>query len=147
MDWKNVKKRLLRDEELKKEYEKVDLSHSIGKMIIDARIAKHMTQQKLAWLVGTQQPSIARVEGGNYLPSLSFLQKIASALDTRLLPPRLEFLEREYAPAFSATTSIHFDDDPQWELGFESFNAKWQENGSPINDRTFSAQREVIHAS
>jgi transcriptional regulator with XRE-family HTH domain len=95
MEWDDVKKELLKDLELKKAYEKIDLPHSIGKMITDARIAKRLTQGRLAELAGTKQPSIARLEKGNYLPSLSFLQKIAEALNTQLIPPKFEFLEEQ----------------------------------------------------
>ncbi|HEX7259481.1 MAG TPA: helix-turn-helix transcriptional regulator [Candidatus Saccharimonadia bacterium] len=144
MDWKDVKQGLLEDEELRKAYEKVDLSHSIGKMIIDARIAKQMTQQKLAQLVGTQQPSIARIERGSYLPSLSFLQKIAEAFNTQLLPPRLEFLEKN-KPAFSTTTSTYFHSEPNREREFDRFNASWQGGHSSTNSRTFSIKELVQH--
>jgi transcriptional regulator with XRE-family HTH domain len=41
-------------------------------------------------MVGTRQPSIARLENGSSIPSLSFLNKVASALNAkielRLLP-------------------------------------------------------------
>jgi transcriptional regulator with XRE-family HTH domain len=35
-------------------------------------------------MVGTRQPSIARLENGSSLPSISFLQKVAAALDARI---------------------------------------------------------------
>jgi transcriptional regulator with XRE-family HTH domain len=43
-----------------------------------------LTQTQLAELVGTRQPSIARLENGSSLPSISFLQKVAAALDARV---------------------------------------------------------------
>ena len=91
--WTQAKQKMLQDKDRRDAYEKVDLKYEIGKMITDARIAKNMTQYKLAELVGTKQPSIARLESGNALPSLSFLQKIANAFDTQLLPPRLQILD------------------------------------------------------
>ncbi|MDP2161901.1 MAG: helix-turn-helix transcriptional regulator [Flavobacterium sp.] len=78
------------------EYEKYDLAFEIGQMVIDARIEKGLTQSKLAQLVNTKQPSIARLENGERLPSLSFLDKIATALDTQLLAPKFAFLEKEH---------------------------------------------------
>ena len=45
------------------------------------RIQRGLTQAQLAELVGTRQPSIARLENGNSFPSLSFLKRIADALD------------------------------------------------------------------
>lgn len=76
----------------KKDY---SLSIEISKMIIEARIAKGITQGELATLVGTAQSNISRIESGRNLPSLSFLEKIASALNTHLIAPRFAFLQKE----------------------------------------------------
>ena len=46
---------------------------------------------QLAELVGTRQPSIARLENGTSMPSLSFLERIAKALDARI---ELNFVPR-----------------------------------------------------
>lgn len=35
-------------------------------------------------MIGTRQPSIARLENGSSLPSISFLNKIATALDAKI---------------------------------------------------------------
>ncbi|MCH5296017.1 MAG: helix-turn-helix transcriptional regulator [Treponema sp.] len=43
-----------------------------------------MTQKQLAEKMGTRQSNIARLESGNYNPSLHFLQRVASALGKRL---------------------------------------------------------------
>ena len=48
------------------------------------REKKKITQKQLADLVNTKQPSIARLESGNYNPSLDFLKKIAEVLDAEL---------------------------------------------------------------
>jgi DNA-binding XRE family transcriptional regulator len=55
-----------------------------GYQIARLRIQRGMTQAQLADLVGTCQPSIARLENGNSVPSLSFLQRIAEVLDARI---------------------------------------------------------------
>jgi transcriptional regulator with XRE-family HTH domain len=93
MNLKEYKREALLNPAYKKEYEKYDLAFEIGQMVIDARIAKGLTQAKLAKLADTKQPSIARLENGERLPSLSFLEKIAKALDTQLLAPKFAFLE------------------------------------------------------
>src|SRR5690606_9578261 len=64
----------------------------VAKMLIDARIAKGLSQKELANLIGTKQPSIARIEKGENLPSLSLLQKIAEAMHTYLIPPKFAFM-------------------------------------------------------
>jgi DNA-binding XRE family transcriptional regulator len=55
-----------------------------GYQIARLRIQRGLTQAQLAEMVGTRQPSIARLENGNSTPSLSFLQRIAEALDARI---------------------------------------------------------------
>jgi DNA-binding XRE family transcriptional regulator len=55
-----------------------------GYQIARLRISRGLTQTQLAELVGTRQPSIARLENGSSAPSISFLQKIAAALDARI---------------------------------------------------------------
>ena len=93
MKWEDLKKELLKDEKLRKEYEKYDLAFEIGETVIDARVKGGVTQSELARLVGTKQPSIARLENGNTLPSLSFLERIARSLGTYLIAPRFAFLD------------------------------------------------------
>ncbi|HCC05534.1 TPA: hypothetical protein DEP58_04535 [Patescibacteria group bacterium] len=70
-----------------------DVGFQIGKSIEIARAHKKMTQKELAEKIGTQQPSIARIESGSLLPSISFLKKIAEAFDTQLVPPKFAFME------------------------------------------------------
>jgi len=93
MNLKQLKKELLQKEEIREEYSKYDLAFEIGEMIIDARIKLGITQKKLAQLVGTKQPSIARLENGTNLPSLKFLDKIAKKMNTHLIAPKFAFLE------------------------------------------------------
>lgn len=52
-----------------------------GYQIARLRILRGLTQAQLAEMVGTRQPSIARLENGSSVPSLSFLERIAEALD------------------------------------------------------------------
>jgi DNA-binding XRE family transcriptional regulator len=55
-----------------------------GYQIARLRIARGLTQTQLAQMVGTKQPSIARLEKGDSTPSLAFLEKLAEALGARL---------------------------------------------------------------
>ncbi len=48
------------------------------------RLMRGMTQTELARRVGTQQPSIARLESGRGEPKLSFLRRVVEALGGRL---------------------------------------------------------------
>jgi len=56
----------------------------LGYQIARLRLLRGMTQAELADKVGTRQPSIARLENGNSMPSLSFLERIAKALDAEV---------------------------------------------------------------
>jgi len=62
-----------------------------GYQVSRLRIQRGLTQAQLAEMVGTRQPSIARLENGTSIPSLSFLDRIAKALDTRI---ELHFVPR-----------------------------------------------------
>ena len=55
-----------------------------GYQIARLRIQHGLTQAQLAELVGTRQPSIARLENGGRMPSLSFLQRVAEVLNARI---------------------------------------------------------------
>lgn len=67
-----------------KPVEEVILGMSLGKQIRHLRKVRGLTQKELAKILGTQQSSIARVETDNYLPSLSFLLRIAEVLGKRV---------------------------------------------------------------
>lgn len=85
MNLKDFKKNLLKNPAFKKEHEKYDLAFEVGEMLFEARIIKGVTQEKLAKMISTKQAGIARAESGSYLPSLSFLKKIAAAFNTNLI--------------------------------------------------------------
>jgi DNA-binding XRE family transcriptional regulator len=55
-----------------------------GYQVARLRMLRGLTQAQLAEMVGTRQPSIARLENGTSAPSLSFLTKIAEALGAKI---------------------------------------------------------------
>jgi len=55
-----------------------------GYQVARLRMLRGLTQAQLAEMVGTRQPSIARLENGTNAPSLSFLTKIAEALGAKI---------------------------------------------------------------
>ncbi len=55
-----------------------------GYQVARMRILRGLTQAQLAEMIGTRQPSIARLENGSSNPSLSFLNKIAVALNAKI---------------------------------------------------------------
>ena len=91
MNWEEHKKRLLKDTEFKAEYEALEPEYKLAATLIRLRLAKGLTQEQLAELLNTKQESIARLESGTSLPSLSMVRKVANALDAELeisLSPR-----------------------------------------------------------
>jgi DNA-binding XRE family transcriptional regulator len=76
-DWESEK---LQDAEFKTAAKELEPGFQIARL----RILRGLTQAQLAEKVGTKQPSIARLENGSSLPSISFLTKLADALDARL---------------------------------------------------------------
>ena len=85
MKHEDVKKQLLQDPEVKKEYEKLKVLYDIKREIIKLRIEQGLSQQELADKVGTKQSAISRLENGEYNPSIDFLNKVAKALGKELL--------------------------------------------------------------
>ena len=82
--YKDFKKNILKDEKVKKEYNKLEPEYELIQLIIKQRLDKGLTQAGLAKKIGTKQSAISRLECGMYNPSLAFLQKIAKALDKKL---------------------------------------------------------------
>lgn len=61
------------------------LNAQIARLIYEARNAAGLTQKRLAELVGTAQPNIARLEDADYEGhSLTMLRRIAEALNQKL---------------------------------------------------------------
>jgi len=84
MEWSKVKKSILENKDVQKEYDLMEAEYKIIEEIIMVRREKNLTQKGLAQLVGTKQSNISRLESGNYNPSMEFLQKIAAAMGKRL---------------------------------------------------------------
>ena len=71
-----LKARSLEDPEVRQAYDELELAHQIALL----RISRGLTQQELADMVGTKQPSIARLENGRTNPSVRFLTRVLDAL-------------------------------------------------------------------
>ena len=81
MNWREHKKRLMRDPEFKAEYQALEPEYKLASALIQLRLSKGLTQQQLAEMLHTKQASIARLESGSSLPSLSTVRRVAEALD------------------------------------------------------------------
>lgn len=84
MNHDDVKKQLLNNPEIKKEYDELESLYEIKVQLIELRNQLGISQKELAELVGTKQSAISRLESGSYNPSIEFLGRVAHALGGRL---------------------------------------------------------------
>lgn len=82
--WDQLKKELLKDPVVAKEYNRLAPEYAVISQLITIRAEKKVTQKELAKSMGTKQSAIARLESGNYNPTLEFLQRTAEALGRKL---------------------------------------------------------------
>jgi predicted transcriptional regulator len=88
-DFKELLGKKMKDPKFRKEWESNNEEFELAKKIIRLRTNAGMTQKDLAEKAHTSQPSIARLESGNYHNlSLSFLRRVGGALHVK---PRVEF--------------------------------------------------------
>ena len=81
----------MKDPAVVKAYQEFQPEFAIIRKIIEARAKLGITQKKLAQKMKTKQSAISRLESGTANPSLTFLQRLARALDSRL---EIRFLPR-----------------------------------------------------
>jgi len=92
----------LKNPEFKKAFESMEEEFEIARQIIKLRKEAKLTQKQLAEMAGTSQPTIARLESGEYKNlSLSFLRRIGEALG---VIPHIEFKK-----TYSTSSSLTFD--------------------------------------
>jgi len=75
------KAELLKQPEVRAEYDALKPEYAMIRSIIKRRIQLKMSQAQLARIVGTQQPAISRLEKGDQNTRISTLFKVANALD------------------------------------------------------------------
>lgn len=74
----------LQDSEFKAEWEAQSVEREVTRRIIEARIARGMTQTELAQACGMKPANLCRLENGNGNPSVATLNKIAHGLGRKL---------------------------------------------------------------
>lgn len=85
MKFKEVKKKMFeKNPKLKEEYDNLEPEYKIIEQIIKLRRDLNLTQAELGNLLKVKQPVIARLESGEYNPSLSYLKKVADVLGAKL---------------------------------------------------------------
>lgn len=69
--------KMMKNQEVKKEYEKLTPQYNIIKEIIKLRKDKSLTQEDLAKLTGISKMKIKSIENGSITPTIEMLNKIA----------------------------------------------------------------------
>ncbi len=82
--FKELKRKLLRNPEVRAEYEALKLEENLAARLTQIRLSAGLTQSQLAKRMGAKQTAIARVESGRHLPGLETLQGYAKATGRRL---------------------------------------------------------------
>lgn len=83
-DLQRYKAKLLSNPEVAKKYEALRPGFELAAQLIKARTDCGLSQAQLAELIGTKQSAIARMESGEYNPSINMLYKVAKATDASL---------------------------------------------------------------
>ena len=78
-----LKAEVLKNPEVRAEYERLRPEFELAETIIAARTAQGLTQAELAARMKTSQSYIARLESGRVLPSMRTWQRLAAATGTR----------------------------------------------------------------
>lgn len=74
----------MRDPAYRKEYEALEVEFDLIRQVLDKRIKLDMSQAELARKMKSDQATLSRLESGNFNPSIKFLKRLATALDSKL---------------------------------------------------------------
>jgi len=66
------------------DYERARLAYELGRQVRELREAHGLSQRQLAERMHTTQSVIARLEAGGSKPSISTLERVAAALETKV---------------------------------------------------------------
>lgn len=80
----DYKKKALKDTEFKAAYDALEPEYQLAKSMIEARLAKKLTQEELAKKAGVTQTTIARIESGINNPTIATVNRVAGALGKEL---------------------------------------------------------------
>ena len=79
-----LKKEWLKDPKIKEEYNAMEVEFQVAAALIEARTKAHLTQGELAERMSSTQSHVARLESGNYLPSLTSILRYSRAVGRKI---------------------------------------------------------------
>ena len=80
----DFEKKIETQSKLKKISNNLEAEYLLAKSLIELRFKRKISQSGLASKIGTKQPVISRLENMSSRPTLTLLQKIATALNAEL---------------------------------------------------------------
>jgi ribosome-binding protein aMBF1 (putative translation factor) len=83
--YRKLKAKYLSDPEVKMAYDDLEAEYQVIRKVIELRLRKKMSQKELADKIGTKQSAISRFENNLSNPTISFLSKIASTFNKKLV--------------------------------------------------------------
>ena len=88
-DIQNYLNEQLKNDNFKREWNKLQPEFKIMDALIEARKTQHITQKQLSELTGIAQGDISKLENGSANPSIKTLQRLANGLGMML---KIEFV-------------------------------------------------------
>jgi DNA-binding XRE family transcriptional regulator len=82
--WKDIKREMLKNPEVKRAYDELEPEYRLASSLIQARIDQKMTQAELAKKSGVSQVMIARLESGATNPTVGTVERVARVLGKEL---------------------------------------------------------------
>ena len=84
MTFEELKKEVLSDPEVKKEYDALEPEFQLILAMLELRSKQNLTQQELADRTGINRSDISKSENGNANPSLKTMKRLAAAMGKRV---------------------------------------------------------------
>ena len=84
MTFEELKKEVLSDPEVKKEYDALEPEFQLVLALLELRNEQNLTQQELADRTGINRSDISKIENGNANPSLKTMKRLAAAMGKRV---------------------------------------------------------------
>jgi len=103
MNWKEHKKRLMKEPGFKAEYDALELEYKLARELIRLRLSKGLTQEQLAKKINTKQAGIARLES-------DLLARVKFAF-RRQPPPRVGFSGDHIHRHYLDVQNLPFEND------------------------------------
>ncbi len=82
--WKEHKKELMKNPKFKQANDALEPEYQLARELINARLAKKMTQKEVAEKAGVSRVAIARLESGTSNPTVGSVRRVANTLGKEL---------------------------------------------------------------